>query len=108
MTERRVLLVPTDVSRDAIDDAFVELGLRMVNVVPRGAEAPEQVLASLAGGRTTAALVSDDRLGRVYVVVDGEEASRVGAALAGRLGVAAPDRSLRLALASLGGALVEP
>ena len=66
------------VPRDAVEDACVDLGFRLSNVVPRTAAHPAQIIFVSADRRTLLHLVEDEAAGRA-VVVRGERAEETAA-----------------------------
>lgn len=97
-----------DVERDALDDAFARLDLRLVNVVPKTAALPRQIIAAAPDGSVTVTVAEDDRLGVVYAVVDGARADVIARDLASAIGAVEPEWRVALALGTLGGTILGP
>ena len=97
------LALRADISRDEIDDAMLELGLVLVNVIRESRERPGQFVARSAGTAHTVQFVEDRRLDLHYAIVSGSDSSGLAGALEQRLstpgGETEPRR--RLAVAAL-------
>ncbi len=76
-------MLADDVNRDAIDEALFAAGLSLVNIVSESASHPHQLIAVGDGAQAT--FVTDARLGLRWVVLDGERAEALGAALGASL-----------------------
>ena len=97
------LALRAGISRDEIDDAMLELGLILVNVVRESRQRPGQLVARSASAACTVQFVEDRRLDLYYAIVSGSDSAGLAGALEQRLstpgGETNPRR--RLAVAAL-------